>query len=281
MGSIGQGYRRISPELNRSRLESDAPRPLDVAHRRRVARALDRAWATTHRRAAPLDPPAIPTLIVAPHPDDETLLAGGLIAVQRSRHVDVRVLAVTDGEAAYGGADPTLAARRRLEQVAALDELGVGRDAVTRLGVPDGEVADHVRDIAEAIAGFDDVGLVVAPWTGDHHADHEAVGAAACDAVARTGSALLFGLFWTWHRREPVDLADEHLARLDLDAGIRQRRQRAIERHSSQFEPPATEGDRDDRPPQLTADLVRPLEWHAEYFVCPPPSTSARSGTRT
>ena len=37
------------------------------------------------------------TVIVAPHPDDETLAAGGLIATQRSRRISVTLLAVTDG----------------------------------------------------------------------------------------------------------------------------------------------------------------------------------------
>jgi LmbE family N-acetylglucosaminyl deacetylase len=237
---------------------------------------LDRTWSRARRRARPLRPPAIPTLIVAPHPDDETLLAGGLIATQAARSVDVHVLAVTDGEAAYETAGPReLAARRRAEQLAALEELGVEPDSVTRLGIPDGSADDHVADIADAIAEFDRVGLVVAPWTGDHHCDHEAVGAAARAAVARTGGALLFALFWTWHHRTPADLVDERFLRLPLDADARRRRQRAIECHRSQFE-------HDDDAPQLTSELIGPLGWTSEYFISPrlhrDPSTHERNG---
>lgn len=261
--------------------------------------ALDRTWSRTHQRAELLRLPAVPTLVVAPHPDSETLLAGGLIAAQRARGVEVQVLAVTDGEDAYETADrQDLAARRRSEQVAALAELGVDADAISRLGVPDGAAADHGAEIADAIAAFEDVGLVVAPWTGDHHCDHEAVGAAAREAVARTGGALIFGLFWTWHRRTPGDLDHERILALELDEDVRRRRRRAIECHQSQFAPDDdTEG-----PPQLSADLIRPLDWQVEYFVSPrlhsgadadavahdvhlatgvPPVTSGPSGVQT
>ncbi len=52
--------------------------------------------------ARPWQPSERPVLVVAPHRDDETLGAGGLIAAQRSRGIEVRVVAVTDGEMAYG-----------------------------------------------------------------------------------------------------------------------------------------------------------------------------------
>lgn len=223
-------------------------------------------------------------------------MAGGLIALQRARAVDVHVLAVTDGEAAYEATGSReLAAGRRVEQMAALEELGVGPGSVTRLGIPDGAAAEHVGEIADAIAAFDHVGLVVAPWTGDYHCDHEAVGTAARTAVARTGGALIFGLFWTWHRRTPADVADERLLELQLDADARHRRRRAIQCHRSQFF-------HEDGAPQLTPELVRPIGWQAEYFISPqlldrpsgdnesnetwlatgvPPVTSGTSGVET
>jgi LmbE family N-acetylglucosaminyl deacetylase len=224
---------------------------------------LDRTWSPLHRRAELLRLPAVPTLVVAPHPDDETLLAGGLIAVQRARGVAVQVLTVTDGENAYETADRReLAACRRSEQEAALHELGVGVDSISRLQIPDGSAAEHTAAIADAIAVLDHGGLVVAPWTGDHHCDHEAVGAAAREAVARTGGALYFGLFWTWHHRSPADLAGERILALDLDEDARHRRRRAIECHRSQFV-------RHGSTPQLDENLIRPLGWEAEYFVSP------------
>jgi LmbE family N-acetylglucosaminyl deacetylase len=205
---------------------------------------------------------------VVPHPDDETLLAGGLIATQRARGVDVRILAVTDGEAAYDDADG-LAARRRDEQIEALHRLGVPAGAVGRLGLPDGDVASHLDAVVDAISAVDDIGLIVAPWTGDHHCDHEAVGRAARSAADRTGTPLVFGLFWTWHRREPHELAGERLLALALSDDARNRRGHAVRCHHSQF---SEEHGR----PQLDDDLIRPLDWPSEYLLAFEPRAEHR-----
>ena len=117
-------------------------------------------------------------------------------------------------------------------------------------------------------------------------------------SVSRTGGALVFGLFWTWHRRTPADLSHERILALELDEEARRRRQRAIECHRSQF----VRDDDTDGPPQLSAELIRPLDWSAEYFISPrfhrasitdeatredllstgvPPVTSGPSGVQT
>ena len=228
-----------------------------------AASPLERTWSPLHRRAETLQLPPVPTLVVAPHPDDEVLLAGGLIATQRSRGVDVHVLAVTDGEAAYDVDDPAaLASKRRTEQLAALGELGVEPHSITRLGLPDGAVPAHVDTVADAVASLAGFGLVVAPWTGDHHCDHEATGAAVRRGAARSGAAVLFGLFWTWHHRRPEELADERIAMLDLADDAMRRRGRALRRHDSQF---SAEHGR----AQLTQQLVEPAGWPVEYFIVP------------
>jgi LmbE family N-acetylglucosaminyl deacetylase len=192
-------------------------------------------------------------------------MAGGLIATQRARGVEVHVLAVTDGEAAYEVDEPRLlASRRRNEQLAALDELGVAPDAVTRLGLPDGSVAEHLDEMTEAVARCSDVGLVIAPWVGDHHCDHEAVGVAARRGVERSGAALLFGLFWTWHHHRPSDLVDERIIAHELSADAHARRRRALRCHRSQFSTRYGAA-------QLDEQLVEPVEWPAEYLVAPHP----------
>ena len=58
-------------------------------------------WARTLEQASAWIPNPVPTVVVAPHPDDETLAAGGLIAALTSRGIPVTVVAVTDGEHAY------------------------------------------------------------------------------------------------------------------------------------------------------------------------------------
>ena len=77
-------------------------------------------WAPQRTDAQRWEPPRKLTVVVAPHPDDETLLSGGLIAHQARAGVPVIVLAVTDGEAAYPGDPDGLARQRRREQRQAL-----------------------------------------------------------------------------------------------------------------------------------------------------------------
>ena len=91
-------------------------------------------WSALHASARPWDPPRVPTLVVVPHPDDEVLLAGGLIATQRERGVDVHVIGVTDGEAGLPLRVPArdLGQVRRREQAEALCTLGVSRLLITR-----------------------------------------------------------------------------------------------------------------------------------------------------
>jgi len=64
-------------------------------------------------------PEGKPTIVVVPHPDDETLAVGGLIATLRAMDAEVTVVAVTDGEHAYIENDG-LAEIRKKEQTRAL-----------------------------------------------------------------------------------------------------------------------------------------------------------------
>lgn len=222
-------------------------------------------WRSVTDGAMEWDPPAVPTVVVVPHPDDEVLGAGGLIARQRRRGLPVTILAVTDGEAAYPGVEPGSRLRRRRvrEQEAAARCLGVGASRIRRLRLPDGVVSDHERGLADRIAEHcTRAGLVVAPWTGDHHCDHEAVGRAAVAAADRTGVVLVQSLFWTWLRREPADLFAEPVLRHQLDVGLRSRRFLALARHESQLAHTGGE-------PTLGRDELAPMAWDAEYFLGP------------
>ncbi|CAN5212734.1 hypothetical protein BH23ACT9_BH23ACT9_11600 [soil metagenome] len=221
-------------------------------------------WAATLRATHRWDPPAVPTVVVAPHPDDEVLMAGGLISRQRARGVAVTVLAVTDGDAAYPGAvdGRVLGAIRAREQAAALAALGVPGGDIVRLGIPDGAVAEHEDRLAEAIAALAARHeILVAPWEGDHHADHEACGRAARRGARAVGVPLVQGLFWTWHHRSPEALEDLDLLSLELDPDERATRDAAMACHASQV------ADAVVQIPLLDADDLAPLGWSAEHFV--------------
>lgn len=224
-------------------------------------RSLADRWAPVMNRARPWDPPAVATLVVVPHPDDEALSTGGLTVRQRRRDVSVQVLAVTDGEAAYPDVD-ALSDMRADEQRWALDTLGVGHQDIRRLGLPDGAVARHEDALVKAIIQqLPGIGLLVAPWTGDHHTDHEACGRAAQRAAHHTGTPLMFGLFWTWHHAGPAQVAARNPVKVVLTDSERQTRHQALLHHRSQITTAVVE-----QPVLSPADL-EPFTWTAEYYI--------------
>jgi LmbE family N-acetylglucosaminyl deacetylase len=186
-------------------------------------------------------PSGSPTVVIAPHPDDETLAVGGLIAALTSAGVDVTVVAVTDGERAYENCEG-LGQVRRLEQERALSRLGVRTEDIIRLSLPDSDVGSQERNLAQIFGALltTDTQLI-APWRGDYHPDHEACGRAAEAASAETGAALISYFFWTWHRGRPSDLSGLQLRRFPLDAARLLAKSEALQEHRSQLEHPSGE----------------------------------------
>ena len=128
-------------------------------------------------------PPALPldaarrVLVLAPHPDDETIGCGGLLAQLAARGVPAKVLLVSDGSGA--GALPAGTAETRQQEFrAALQRLG-GLDCEF-LGLPDGaleQVADLPARLRRAIQAFAP-NWVFGPAARDPHRDHRTVAAA-------------------------------------------------------------------------------------------------------
>ena len=200
------------------------------------------------------------TVVISPHPDDETLAAGGLIAMLRCRQIPVTLLAVTDGEAAYPD-QPDLGRTRQLEQARAAEALGIARDAVIRLGFRDSAVADSESVLTDRIERYiNSDTLIVAPWPHDPHPDHEACGRAATTAASRTGARLIAYFFWTWHRFRPDCLHGLRLRRLALSAEARTRRAQALACHRSQIH-------RDEGVPILPDIFLAPAQRPFETFV--------------
>lgn len=81
-------------------------------------------------------------LVVAPHPDDEAIMAAGVIARERARGRRVAVAVVTNGDLAC----ERDGFRREGETVAAMKRLGLREEDVFFLGYPDGhlEALGHV-----------------------------------------------------------------------------------------------------------------------------------------
>jgi LmbE family N-acetylglucosaminyl deacetylase len=220
----------------------------------------EQTWIDSLRLVPHWMPQQKSTVIVAPHPDDETLAAGGLIATQRSRQIPVTLLAVTDGEAAYPDV-PDLGKTRRVEQARAAEALGIARDAIIRLELRDSAVAESERALTDRIeACINSDTLLVAPWPRDPHPDHEACGRAAAAAARRTGATLICYFFWTWHHFRPECLDGLPLRRLALSGDASSRRARALACHHSQLY-------RDEGLPILPEVFLAPARRPFETFV--------------
>jgi LmbE family N-acetylglucosaminyl deacetylase len=195
------------------------------------------AWLACIEELATVDLRAVrpPVVVLAPHPDDEVLAAGGLLHLLVRRGVAAHIVGVTDGEAAEPGR-VDLGAVRRHELGEALARLGVADLPVTRLGLPDGRlsVLDRDRLAATVHLAVGDVGTLVAPWVHDGHPDHEAVGRVAERVAGETGADLWQYAVWAWHWAAPRDLPFDRAVRVDLDRELVERKRRAIDAFTSQ-----------------------------------------------
>jgi len=176
-------------------------------------------------------------LILAPHPDDESLGCGGLIAAACAAGVPPAVVILTDGAASHpdSASHPParLAALREAEARAALTILGLPEEKIFFLREPDTKLAVHsaIIDRLAGIAAEQKCGVVIGPWAGDPHCDHEAA-AMIAEAVAIRGSLRLLSYpVWGWLREEaPLAIG----WRLDISAHLDVKR-RAVAAHASQY----------------------------------------------
>ena len=194
-------------------------------------------------------------LVLAPHPDDETLATGGLLQRALTVEAEVRVLFVTDGENnpwaqratehrwRVGAADrERWGERRRGEAMAALACLGISTWQTGFLGYPDQGIQRLLQagdDLAETLVG--ELGrfaptLLVAPSLEDLHPDHSALAVFVRLALARLPSSLRRPRerqFIVHHDGPLIPAARD--ARLALTARERERKRLAILCHASQL----------------------------------------------
>ena len=136
-------------------------------------------------------------LIVAPHPDDEVLGCGGLLAVHRDNGADVHVVILTDGGLGNVGeaASPSYVAERKEEARQAVEVLGGAQHHF--LDHRDGSLKETEEPIAQIQSLIDQVepATVLLPSPFEVHPDHRAaclLGFHALEAAGFAGEVLCY-----------------------------------------------------------------------------------------
>jgi len=215
-----------------------------------------------------VDPQALPlrsvqqiaadsVLVIAPHPDDETLGCGGAIALLCARGCRVRILVVSDGTQSHPNSRQYPAAKlralRESETRSAMALLGVAAADIEFLGLADGSVpampsdSSDSSDSAEFSAAVDaccntlktwQPTLIFLPWRSDPHPDHRATWQLIHAAVQRLSlsARLVEYPIWDWdpqQRRHGSDHERVSAWRLDIHSVV-QLKQEAIAAYRSQ-----------------------------------------------
>jgi LmbE family N-acetylglucosaminyl deacetylase len=187
------------------------------------------------------------TIILAPHPDDDVIAAGGLIQRVLAMGGEVRVVFITDGENnpwpqrfterkffLAAGDRQTWGAMRRQEALCSLSRLGVNQSSAIFLGLPDQGISALARRgdgrlcdaLIKVVTDFQPT-LIISPSTFDLHADHRAIAYFAHQA-APDGAITTYVV----HGDGPVARRACEVELLDYE---QKRKREAIECHVSQL----------------------------------------------
>lgn len=189
-----------------------------------------------------------PALVVAPHPDDESLGCGGLIAEAVRLGGAVHVAVVTDGAGSHSESQthrPDLLRQlRRGETLEAVAVLGLPPERVSFLDIPDGRApqrgpaAEAAGRRLAALARDIAAGTIFTSWNYDTHPDHAAAHRYAA-AAAREAQASLFSYpVWAWMLPERTLMPNLRWKGFSIDIGPHVAAKRAaVLKHRSQTTP--------------------------------------------
>jgi LmbE family N-acetylglucosaminyl deacetylase len=146
-------------------------------------------------------------MVLAPHPDDETLGCGAVIARARAAGDPVTVVVATDGRHSSRSTvlDPERLARLRRDELdLACARLGVAASDIHQLDFEDGSLSGRVPELADELSvmlALYRPDVILVPCVQDHHPDHQALHLALLRAMradpARRGLVLAYPV-WTW-----------------------------------------------------------------------------------
>jgi LmbE family N-acetylglucosaminyl deacetylase len=190
-----------------------------------------------------------PFVVIAPHPDDESLGCGGLIADACEQGLRAKVVIVSDGAGSHPNSraypPDRLASLREEEARQAGAELGLKPGEMLFLGLPDRFVPYKGEDAERAIGIIADcvteigAGSLFVSWRHDPHCDHEASYAIAREVQRRVGKVRLFEYVVWGHTLPPSTEVDPIRSgfRISIDQAAMEKKRRAIAAHRSQTTP--------------------------------------------
>jgi LmbE family N-acetylglucosaminyl deacetylase len=187
-------------------------------------------------------------LVLAPHPDDETLGAGALLCTLADAEQPASVVYLTDGAASHAGSTSWPAGRlanlRRREARLAVRRLcGPSAPDPSFLGWadarphPPGSKA-FAATVARLVAMIrrDRIANIVTTWVHEPHCDHAAAAAVATEAARQMRGAVRrhWYVVWGWDESEVSALREAPAIALANPAAHRARRRAALASHRSQ-----------------------------------------------
>ena len=185
-------------------------------------------------------------IVVAPHPDDESLACGGLIAEACRQGLQGKIVIVSDGVGSHPNSKTypsnRLKSLREGEARQAGAELGLKPEDILFLGLPDrfvppeGEEAERaIGVIANCVREIGAESLFVS-WRHDPHCDHEASYRIAREVQRRVGGFRLFEYVVWGHTLPPSTEVDPIRSgfRISIDQEAIEKKRRAIAAHRSQ-----------------------------------------------
>jgi LmbE family N-acetylglucosaminyl deacetylase len=184
-------------------------------------------------------------IILAPHPDDEVIGCGALIAASALAGRAPVIVYITDGSGSHPNSRlfprPALIALRQHEGRLASRVLGVASTRVHFLGVRDTatpqdgpELAAAAQTIIETIRHYPNP-VVFAPWINDPHGDHQSVSKMATLVCRILMARHLSYVVWGWTLPDDLPIEGEIAGcRFPVDRE-RQRKSRALQAYQSQI----------------------------------------------
>ena len=146
------------------------------------------------------------TLILSPHPDDETFGCGGLIIQKIQKGVDVYIVFLTNGEKSLKTAPKKeIGQIRKMNAIKAVKALGVNECKISWLNYPDGSVPRkggnnfknikvELNEIVEKL----EIEEIYAPCCFEGWSDHLAAYELAVDIVKESKQHMDLYLYWVW-----------------------------------------------------------------------------------